>query len=430
MVEFNELLVSYSSGLLASISPCVIIFIPLILFKFLDTNKHNTNNKSTILPHTNYSNSINNSNKRISWDLIEFLIGFQLFYLLFSYILSGLLTSQIATSCKLGLGSLFLLGSILSESNSCYSISNMYIFKYNIITGAVFSLLLSFNPCSIPFLALILSMNSNLTNANLLFIHFTATRYITINVPILMNLFVFGQGLLTPSLIVILLGKSAFKMINNKLSSFTEKVKNYSNWLLAATGAYLMWNNWYLSAYDYYILILFALGNAYFLYSTLTQSDNSTKKSSTSLLYMLSALVLFFLFITFFYANSLHNSTTHEDLNKYLYGLDPDSVSKAAERAEIEQDLYHIQKLRKLHLHDEYEKAEHNENSIESTSEDDPATCIDMRMLPPCIGCIWIRNSYMLLIVIFSAIPLFEVYIYPHIFSKMYQAKGNYVEPA
>ena len=39
MVTVERLLLSYSSGLLAAISPCVIVLIPLLLFRFMRPSK-------------------------------------------------------------------------------------------------------------------------------------------------------------------------------------------------------------------------------------------------------------------------------------------------------------------------------------------------------------------------------------------------------
>lgn len=214
---FDRLLLAYSSGLLAASTPCVIVLIPLCLVRFVRQDALEPNQSLTAVAGQTGPPSPPPA-QSLACQLLLFLLGFQLSYIVFGFALSSILTSAIQTGFKLALGSLFVVASVLAWKGKVDPL-RLPLVESAFWTGVSFALLLSFNPCTVPFLAALISLGDPAHT--------------------LLALLCFGQGLITPALCCVALGSrilgwlesSAFKM---------EKIKPFTYVLLGFSGLYLL----------------------------------------------------------------------------------------------------------------------------------------------------------------------------------------------
>jgi hypothetical protein len=150
--------------------------------------------------------------------LLLFLCGFQFSYLLFGWLLASILTSSIQNGFKLSLGILFLVASILAMDGKVDPL-RLPLVESAWMTGVSFALLLSFNPCVVPFMAALLSLADTRST--------------------LLSLMCFAQGLITPALLVVAAGSRLLSWLEQ--SAFRiEKIKPLTHGLLALSGLYLL----------------------------------------------------------------------------------------------------------------------------------------------------------------------------------------------
>jgi cytochrome c biogenesis protein CcdA len=217
----DRLLFAYTSGLLAAVSPCVIVLIPLCLVRFVRqeaTGARGGGADSLAAVASAQGRPPPPATPSLLVELSLFLLGFQVSYILFGFLLSSILTSRIQDGFKLALGTLFLVSSILAWQGRVDPL-RLPLVDSAFWTGVSFALLLSFNPCTVPFLALLISVNDSAST--------------------LLALLCFAQGLITPALLVVAMGsrilswleESAFKM---------ERVKPWTYALLGGSGIYLL----------------------------------------------------------------------------------------------------------------------------------------------------------------------------------------------
>ncbi len=211
---------SYLSGLVGAFTPCIIVLMPILLYKFF-----------------------NNKEDKKWFGFIEFIISFLFSYLLFGFFLSELFTSQVQNGVKVGIGLLFIVLGILAVFGKLNPI-NFPLIKNNIVFGFIFSLIISFNPCTIPFLSLIISLNNS--------------------VDILSNMFYFSLGLITPSIIFAFFGNSLIKFINNFGNKFN-MINNLMHFVLILSGVYLIFSIDNLTRYDLFLISFFILFIFYIL---------------------------------------------------------------------------------------------------------------------------------------------------------------------
>lgn len=187
-----NLIISLISGILAAFSPCSIVLIPVLTYKFFKKQKNQTNK------------------------IIKLVLGFSFTYIIFSYLLSSLFTSIVQNGIKLGLGMIFIILGILSIMNKINPL-NFPLIKNEFLLGIVFALILSINPCTLPYLGIIISLSK---------------------VKLLLNLFVFGIGLIIPAILFSILGQKFLSFIhkNNKLIHFINKLMSI---ILILSGVYL-----------------------------------------------------------------------------------------------------------------------------------------------------------------------------------------------
>jgi len=203
-IDFSQLDIPfcYISGVLAAGSPCVVVLIPLILYRF----RGNTH----------------------FMQLLYFTSGFIVSYVGLGYAASQAMRSPFQNGFKLGLGAIFTLLGVLSSKGKVAP-PEMNLLKGNeFILGAGFALLISVNPCTLPFLAIVISLHT--TNA-------------------LISLSFFGLGMLTPSLLFVLVGKASIKAFT-KYGEILQVINKVMNLILCFSGGYLVISTLSLTIYD------------------------------------------------------------------------------------------------------------------------------------------------------------------------------------
>lgn len=185
-------LLSLLTGIVSAFTPCVAILIPLLLYRFF------------------------NEEKKQYLQFSFFTIGFLISYLVVALVLGSLLTSFIQNGIKLGLGLLFVVLGILSLMNKINPL-NFPLVKNPFFLGIIFALIMGVNPCTIPYLAVILALAKT---------------------DMIINTFFFGLGLILPALL--------FAFFGNKMFSFTKKsgkafhaINKFMSALLVLAGIYL-----------------------------------------------------------------------------------------------------------------------------------------------------------------------------------------------
>jgi cytochrome c biogenesis protein CcdA len=187
-----EPFLAITSGLIAAFTPCVVVLIPLVLYTFF-----NEDNRK-ILPFS------------------LFVVGFILSYLLFGYIMGGIFSSDMQNGFRLGLGILFVVLGVLSFAERINP-QNITIFRNSLLAGAGFALLVSFNPCTIPYLSILIAADPS---------------------SVFVNLSIFGIGLLIPSLLFAFVGQSILNL-PKKGSKLFHRINKLMSIILIASGIYL-----------------------------------------------------------------------------------------------------------------------------------------------------------------------------------------------
>ncbi|MEM4710590.1 MAG: hypothetical protein QXL18_01450, partial [Candidatus Woesearchaeota archaeon] len=128
--------ISYLSGLLAAFTPCVIVLMPLLLYRFFNKEKK-------------------------QWKSFSFfIIGFLIFYFILSYLLASIFTSQIQNGFKLGLGIMFVVLGILSFMERLNPL-DLPLVKNPFILGVIFAIIAASNPCALPYFSVIVANSAS-----------------------------------------------------------------------------------------------------------------------------------------------------------------------------------------------------------------------------------------------------------------------------
>lgn len=241
-------IISFISGIIASMTPCIIVLLPILLYRF-----HNK--------------------KKVEYkEIFLFSIGFLVPFIIIGSLFSSLYNSSIQDGIKLGMGLLFIIIGILAIKNKINPM-NIKIVKNPLLFGALFSFALSINPCTIPYTGLILTLSKT---------------------EILFQMFIFGLGLITPSIIFGIIGQ---KLINfsKTNSNVIKKITHLMNFILIASGIYIITTLREFSRKDslttiiFIIFIFIILIRSYFLINT----KKDLKKPINIILFISLILILF-----------------------------------------------------------------------------------------------------------------------------------------
>lgn len=254
-----SLTLSFISGIIAAFTPCVIVLIPLLLYRFFhEKEKHFTL-------------------------FIFFTSGFLVTYLIFAYFLSELFTSAIQNGIKFSLGLLFIILGVLAIMNK-FNPMNIQLVKNPFLLGSIFASIISFNPCTLPYFSFILTLSNQSE--------------------IILNILAFALGLLVPSILFAFLGNSLISF-TQKSGNIFNKLKHLMNVILILSGVYLIYTIKTFSYYDSFIisgvilLIFYILFKAFFIiysYKDLFKLEN---------IFSILALLLLFFSISFHCSTSI-----------------------------------------------------------------------------------------------------------------------------
>lgn len=219
----QSLTTGYSAGLAAALSPCTVLLIPLILLKFSSTPR------PLPLPRR----------------LLLFSGGFLATYLAFAYVIGWLLSSSLSSGVSSSMGFLFVTTGLLSAQNRLPPL-DLPLLDSPPAIGAAFAALVTINPCTIPFLALTLSLNPS---------------------DAFPSLAAFGLGLLTPALAAAGSGPHLLALFK-KWSPALHGLNTGMAYLLAASGGYFVYSTRLLSSrIEFLMLAAAALASAAIVHS-------------------------------------------------------------------------------------------------------------------------------------------------------------------
>lgn len=198
--------ISYISGIIAAFTPCVLVLMPLLLYRFFNREKK----------------------EWINFGI--FMAGYIFSYVLFGYVLSGLFTSFIQNGVKIGLGILFLALGILSFFNKINPLE-FPLLKNPFLYGMSFALIVSINPCTLPYIGTIVGIS----NISLIFL----------------NMLFFSLGIITPAIMFAFVGRSILN-INKKSGKFFNLISHLMSIILILSGAYLAYSIKDITQFDIY----------------------------------------------------------------------------------------------------------------------------------------------------------------------------------
>jgi cytochrome c-type biogenesis protein len=272
-----SLTLSFLGGIVSAFTPCVIVLMPILLYRFFHERES-------------------------EWEKFGlFIFGFLLFYVIFGYVLSSLFTSSIQNGLRIGLGLLFiLLGglAVIGRLNPLH----VPIIKNSFLFGGVFALITSFNPCTIPYLGVIISIESKAM--------------------LFLNLLSFGLGLIVPALLFAFFGKRILNVGKGSGKVFN-RVNSIMHYILILSGMYLMFSINVLHKYDVYIISVFLMLCFYILIKSFFVINSFSDMLKVRNILLLLSLVLI-LVAAVYNCNSYVSS--YENVQDTL-GLNKDNVS-------------------------------------------------------------------------------------------------------
>ncbi len=188
-----DLLFAFLSGILGALSPCTVVLIPLVLYRFIERKERQMKN------------------------LFLLSTGFISIFIVAGIVFTGIFQSDIQNGIRLGLGIFFVAFGVLSFFEKINPMG-FPIVKNPFLLGSVFALATSINPCTLPFLGITIGLDY---------------------AQALPAMVVFGIGMLVPSM--------SFAIFGNEVLNFAKKsgkvVHNagkLANLILVLAGIYMM----------------------------------------------------------------------------------------------------------------------------------------------------------------------------------------------
>ena len=201
-----ELFIPLFSGILAAFTPCALVMIPLILYRFIGEKKE-------LKP------------------IALLASGFILTYILLAYILASLFDSSLQNGLKIGIALLFIVLGILAFFDRINPL-NFPVIRDPFIFGVVLVPLVIFNPCVIPFSGFL----------------------ITVSGPaLLINMILFAAGLMIPSIAFAIFGT---RFINKK---YFHHVSRFMSLILVIAGVYVLLGITSITRLDIMIVSIFLM---------------------------------------------------------------------------------------------------------------------------------------------------------------------------
>jgi len=183
------------AGIMASFTPCVVVLFPITLYRFISAEKVNF--------------------KDYGLYVLGFLFAFALLGILFQKIFE----SEIGNGIKLGIAITLIVLGILQLMHKVNPL-DLPVVKNTFAFGIIFALAVGINPCTLPFIGSIFALTSS---------------------EILINLVLFGIGILVAPTLFLLFGRK-FLSYSKTLSSQLGKIEKFLAILLILAGAYMGWH--------------------------------------------------------------------------------------------------------------------------------------------------------------------------------------------
>ncbi len=190
-----NILASLISGILAAFTPCVIVLIPALIYRF-------SNEKKPLI------------------EIIKFSVAFLIVYAFSAIFLAKLLSSSFRYGLQLGLGLLFIIMGFLALINKFNPLSFQLI-KNTWLFGLVFALIISVNPCVFAYLGILMGTTSNFL--------------------LPFSMLAFAIGLVIPAVVIAIFGNQLLSKIN-KAGKIMHKISNGMNFLLIGIGIYMLYS--------------------------------------------------------------------------------------------------------------------------------------------------------------------------------------------
>lgn len=220
---------SFVFGLIASLTPCTIVLIPIFLYRFgmWGSEKNNVLYKELLLT----------------------LGGFILSFLTIGFLFNLVFSSPYISVFRFVIGGLLVLFGFL-QLFGLYNFANSSKVNNPFLLGLLLPWFVSFSPCVIPFFGI--TLTSGLASGELF-----------------LTVFLFGLGLLLPSILVSIIGER-FMFLLRKTTKTMASVEKYSGLLIIFAGIYLNFQIMEFKNTDLYIVsaffAIFTLVGFYFVF--------------------------------------------------------------------------------------------------------------------------------------------------------------------
>jgi len=182
-------LVTYIAGLVAAFTPCVIVLIPLMLYRFFNTEQ------------------------KLVHKFGLFIAGFVASYVILGFGVHHLLNSEIHNGFRLGLGLFFIIIGILALLKKIQPL-NIPVVKNTFLLGMVFAVVMVANPCALPYLGIVFALESQSA--------------------IIVSLGAFGLGMITPAVLFAIFGQQILTTMKTK--KVFSQVSHLMNCILIIVG--------------------------------------------------------------------------------------------------------------------------------------------------------------------------------------------------
>lgn len=193
---------AFVAGVIAAFTPCILAIIPVFLYRFGIWNA-----KQDTKPGLG----------KVLRELGLFILGFFVSFIATGLLLNQLTNSAYVNATRLTLSFILILAAILQLFHRL----NIYVFSRftnPLLLGLVTPFVVSLSPCVLPYFTLILADSNVLT--------------------ILPKFILFGAGILTPPIVIALIGKFALNLFR-KSSKVLAKIEAWSPLLILLSGLYL-----------------------------------------------------------------------------------------------------------------------------------------------------------------------------------------------
>lgn len=262
---------AFLAGVLAVITPCVVVLIPIFLYRF-----------------GIWGEPVEGRNWRTTAKELAFLVsGFLISFAIAGLALESLTNSQYVNVTRLILGlGLILTGSLLLSGSLRFNLVNR--FSHPFLVGGTLPWIISFSPCVLPFLSLTLTSASSNTGSALL------------------KFVLFGIGILTPPIVIALLGNWILHHIK-RASGWLVGLERISPIFLIISGFILILEIVNLTKWDIYVtngffVIVFFSVSVYIL-------RDRANRSLTNLVY----LIIYWMILGYV-VNNLPNLVTNTNI--------------------------------------------------------------------------------------------------------------------